>query len=84
VSDVLPDPEDPTQYLIADATDASFGAHQGVAVLENVHPATACDGRHCVIHNPSNHHMRSWPLVWRDDKWSVPDLVDTGLGCQVG
>jgi hypothetical protein len=32
---VKQDPDDPTRCLIADATDAYFGAHQGVAMLEN-------------------------------------------------
>jgi hypothetical protein len=31
MSAVIQDPEDPTRYVIADATDAFFGAHQGVA-----------------------------------------------------
>lgn len=22
----------------------------------------------CVVHNPSDHHMRSWPLEWRADR----------------
>lgn len=33
--------------------------------LANVHPPERCAGQACVIHNPSDHHMRSWPLVWR-------------------
>jgi len=60
MSAVIQNPEDPTRYVIADATDAFFGAHQGVAVLE-MHPALACGGEHCVIHDPSPHHMRTWP-----------------------
>lgn len=33
--------------------------------LTNVHPASECAGRPCVIHNPSDHHMKDWPLNWR-------------------
>jgi hypothetical protein len=36
------------------------------------HPRTACRAsakaggpKHCVIHNPSRHHMREWPLLLR-------------------
>jgi hypothetical protein len=68
VSGVIQDPEDPTRYLIGEATDPFLGEHQGAAVLENLHPRSGCAGQFCVIHNPSEHHMRSWALVWRDDK----------------
>jgi hypothetical protein len=80
VSTVLPDPEDATRYLIADATDGFFGAHQGVAVLENVHPKTSCAGRNCVIHNPSGYHMRLWPIVLRDDKGVMERTCSHGVG----
>lgn len=36
--------------------------------LRNVHPETACAGRPCTIHNPTDHAMRNWDLVWRDDR----------------
>lgn len=33
------------------------------ARMINVHkPTTACFERACVVHNPSDHHMRPWPL----------------------
>jgi hypothetical protein len=35
--------------------------------LRNVHDAAHCFGRACVIHNPSTHHMRFWPIIWRSD-----------------
>lgn len=37
-------------------------------VLRNVHPAHECIGKHCVVHRPSDHHMRDWVLYWRDDR----------------
>jgi hypothetical protein len=37
-------------------------------VLRNVHPEDRCAGRPCVIHNRSDHPMRGWPLLWRDDR----------------
>lgn len=30
------------------------------------HPNIACVGQFCCIHNPSEHHMRDWPLVLRE------------------
>ncbi len=34
----------------------------------NVHDASQCNGRTCIIHNPTDHQMRSWPLHWRSDR----------------
>lgn len=36
--------------------------------LQNVHPEMMCEHRACVIHNPTDHHMRSWRLHWRGDR----------------
>ena len=37
--------------------------------LTGVHPADACAGQSaCPIHNPSDHHMRGWEVVWRGDR----------------
>ena len=47
--------------------------------LTNVHDETLCAHRHCVIHNPSDHHMRSWPLHWRDDR-GIFERIDA-IGC---
>lgn len=33
-------------------------------LIVNVHEVTACAGQHCVIHNPSGHHMLLWEPVW--------------------
>lgn len=52
----IPDPLHPQVALL------------GESVLVNVHRIYQCQGRACVIHNPSEHHMREWPLTWRDDK----------------
>jgi hypothetical protein len=34
------------------------------------HPISQCEGRGipCCIHNPSNHHMVTWPMNWRSDR----------------
>lgn len=33
----------------------------------NVHPPSACEGRGCPVHHPSDHAMQGWPVVWNDD-----------------
>lgn len=32
------------------------------------HPEEVCAGQFCVIHNPSDHHMKEWPMLWRTDR----------------
>jgi hypothetical protein len=34
--------------------------------LYRIHGVDLCVGRPCTIHNPSDHHMRSFPTHWRD------------------
>ncbi|AOE43769.1 hypothetical protein SEA_BANTAM_80 [Gordonia phage Bantam] len=36
--------------------------------LANVHDEAPDCASGCVIHSPSDHHMRLWPLHWRDDR----------------
>ncbi|QGF20336.1 hypothetical protein SEA_SIXAMA_186 [Gordonia phage Sixama] len=40
----------------------------GDTELHNVHDEKVCKGEPCVIHNPSDHHMREWVLNWRNDR----------------
>lgn len=48
--------------------------------LDNVHDASLCAGRVCVIHSPTEHHMSSWPLVWRSDKAAFERVCPHGVG----
>lgn len=48
--------------------------------LRNVHNKTACDGRPCVIHNPTAHHMAERPLLWRDDRRIFERTCRHGIG----
>lgn len=50
------------------ANDTIFVAMVEGLKMYNVHPVWKCQGRHCVIHNQSNHHMRGWALLWRGDR----------------
>jgi hypothetical protein len=38
-----------------------------IIALQNVHHPIKCHERSCVLHNPSEHHMRRWPLLYRQD-----------------
>lgn len=60
-------------------------------LLRNVHDWKVCqfsliDGnyqpspRPCVIHNPTLHHMRLWPLHWRDDRGIFERICEHGTG----
>ena len=56
-----------------------FQVRDGVT-LKNVHKRKDCKGAHCIIHNPSDHHMRDWPLVWRGDKRMFERTCRHGVG----
>lgn len=48
--------------------------------LANVHADTQCAGTVCVLHNPTQHHMRDWPMLWRDDRKIFERICDHGVG----
>jgi hypothetical protein len=77
---MIQDPDDGSQWFIGSVAEASIGAQVGAGLLVNVHPESACAGRHCVVHNPSNHHMRGWRLNWRDDVGVMERLCPHGIG----
>ncbi len=66
-------------------TERSVIMFEGI-VLRNVHDWRQCQrgsdeaGRHCVIHYPSKHHMRLWPLIWRDDRGIFERQCPHGVG----
>lgn len=37
-------------------------------------------GRTCIIHSPTDHHMRGWPLHWRDDRKIFERICEHGIG----
>lgn len=49
-------------------------------LLGSVHPMDNCAGESCVIHNPSDHHMRAWTLNWRDDRRLFERICPHGIG----
>jgi len=48
--------------------------------LHNVHSKETCWGPHCVIHNPTEHHMRTWTLYWREDRRIFERFCPHGIG----
>ena len=57
-----------------------FGMNVGPVVLTNTHPADKCAGQACVIHNPSDHHMRGWAMHWRSDRQMMERICPHGVG----
>lgn len=62
-----------------DATDF-MGFYVGKRVLVNIHDPEACEGQGCVIHHPSDHHMKDWPLLFRSDKGLMERTCEHGTG----
>lgn len=54
--------------FICNATEPIFGFFMGEVKLVNLHDPALCEGRGCVVHHPTDHHMIDWPLTWRGDK----------------
>lgn len=52
----------------------------GGLILVNMHSAEACAGRPCTVHNRSEHHMRDWCLLWRNDRGMFERVCPHGIG----
>lgn len=61
-------------------SEGEMWAMAGGGILVNVHPASACDGRGCPIHHPSDHHMKDWPMKWRNDVGLMERICPHGIG----
>lgn len=59
-----PDEEDPYEY-----------SYTGTGQRIRHHGADQCDGRHCVIHSPSPHHMIMWPVCFRFDRAPLMERI---------
>lgn len=45
-----------------------------------VHNENTCRGQFCPIHKPSDHHMKDWPLHFRDDRGIMERICKCGVG----
>lgn len=52
----------------------------GMGQLIFVHRKEDCIGKHCVIHNPSDHKMKDYPTFWRDDRRIMERICPHGVG----
>lgn len=52
----------------------------GTLTLVGVHPGDSCAGRPCVVHNPTEHSMRSFRLHWRGDRGIFERICPHGIG----
>lgn len=50
------------------------------AWFERTHSEEQCAGRTCVVHNPTRHHMSTWPQIWRWDRGIVERRCLHGIG----
>lgn len=45
------------------------------------HDKSQCEGQpSCCIHKPSDHHMKSWDMNWRDDTKVMERICEHGVG----
>ncbi len=71
--------EDVFEVTEMEATEGVFGMEVGRVLVQH-HPVRDCAGRNCCIHNPSDHHMVEWPLVWREDRQLMERRCTHGVG----
>lgn len=48
--------------------------------LGGVHFEEDCSGDTCVIHKPTDHLMRDWTLIWRNDRDIFERICEHGIG----
>lgn len=68
-------------WLVEHASSGPWGAQlDGPQELVNVHSYTQCEGRHCCLHNPSDHPLRDAPRNWRGELGIMERLCEHGIG----
>lgn len=76
--------EDGTPVLVyVDPTELLGLEHVKLQISKTMrtHDVETCAGEACVIHNPSDHHMLTWPLSFRSDKsWLAERTCAHGIG----
>ena len=67
--------------LVASAPAAAgLAGGAGDMSMAAPHDPALCAGRGCSRHHPSDHHMRTWPKVWRDFYGFSDRMCSHGVG----
>ena len=67
------------QLPVANSAEPMFGFATGPVNLINLHSPDICAGRRCCVHDPSDHHMRAWPVNWRADRHMMERVCPHGI-----
>lgn len=49
-------------------------------IVRGIHERNETCANGCVIHNPSDHPMRDFPTLWRDDRRIMERICEHGVG----
>ena len=60
--------------------DYDLVALDGSGSVLRTHGPSECAGPVCCIHKPSDHHMATWPQVWRADRHLMERRCEHGVG----
>jgi hypothetical protein len=75
-----------TEEEVQKAITAGIITESETAQLEHTnvwlvtHPAGTCGGENCTVHNRSDHSMRAFRQLWRDDRGIMERLCPHGVG----
>lgn len=67
------------EFIQIQSTDTLFGMRVGEVTLK-VHARGQCAGQFCCVHHPSQHHMITWPQLWRADRGLMERTCPHGVG----
>lgn len=67
------------EEILLNVTGPVLGEIRGIDMV-TVHGRDQCAGEWCTIHNPSPHHMREWPQLWRADRQIMERTCRHGYG----
>lgn len=68
------------KFTVESAAVGPYGVQVKGPITINVHRKSQCTGRHCCIHNPSNHPLKDAPMNWRADKGIMERICEHGIG----
>lgn len=66
--------------LVGDADESRTYVTGTGQKIVNTHDPALCEGRACVIHNPSAHYMADFPTHWREDRGIMERICPHGVG----